>query len=55
MRMQVFLASGERTYTVGEGDVIDNTYRIDQIAPSQMSFTYLPLGQRQQLAVGDAL
>lgn len=51
---QIFLGQGERTYIVKEADVIDDRYRVDSIRPPAMTFTYLPLLQRQTLTIGEA-
>ena len=52
-RWEIYLSRGEQTLIVREKDVIDNTYRIDSIAPPTLMLTYLPLNQSQQLAVGN--
>ena len=49
---EVFLSRGEQSFVAKEGSVIDNTYRIDKIAPPNLSLTYLPLGQSQNLSIG---
>ncbi len=49
---EVFLARGEKTYLVRKQDVIDGTYRVDAIAPPNLTLTYLPLNQVQQLNIG---
>lgn len=49
---QIYLARGERTYLVNDGDTIDGTYRVDAIRPPVLTLTYLPLEQRQQLNIG---
>lgn len=49
---QIYLARGERTYLVNDGDTIDGTYRVDEIRPPVLTLTYLPLEQRQQLNIG---
>jgi hypothetical protein len=49
---EVFLARGEQSFVVREGAVIENTYRIDKIAPPNLSLTYLPLGHTQNLSIG---
>jgi hypothetical protein len=53
-RTTVFLVQGERNLIVRAGDTIDGTYRVDGIGEHDMTLTYLPLGQRQQLALGGA-
>jgi hypothetical protein len=50
--MQVVLARDDRIFTVREGDTLDNVYRIESITPDAVTFVYLPLNERQQLAVG---
>lgn len=49
---QIYLARGERTYLVNDGDTIDGIYRVDAIRPPVLTLTYLPLEQRQQLNIG---
>ena len=50
--MQVVLARDDRVFTVREGETLDNVYRIESITPDAVTFVYLPLEERQQLAVG---
>jgi hypothetical protein len=52
-RWEVFLATRERTYVVRESDTIERAYRVESIAPPALVLTYLPLGERQTLAIGD--
>jgi len=54
-RLLVFLVRGERIFTVGEGDVIENAYKVKAITDTQMTFVYLPLNLDQTLAVGSKL
>ncbi|TFW11370.1 hypothetical protein E4L96_21845 [Massilia arenosa] len=49
---EVYLTQGERVMLVKQGDVLDNTWRVDSIAPPNMTLTYLPLNQVQQLNIG---
>ncbi|MFZ3018020.1 MAG: hypothetical protein WA056_06150 [Gallionella sp.] len=49
------LIKGERMYTVAEGDVIDDTYRVERVAPGVVELTYLPLNIKQTLSTGEAL
>ncbi|MDO8990572.1 MAG: hypothetical protein Q7U91_13180 [Sideroxyarcus sp.] len=49
------LTRGERMYTVAEGDVIDNTYRIERVTSTMVEMTYMPLNIRQTLGTGEAL
>lgn len=52
--LQVFLQSGEKLYVVRQGDVIDDTYRLDRVSATELSLVYLPLHQPQTLSVGSA-
>jgi hypothetical protein len=47
--LKVFVAKGESSYTLAVADVIDNTYRLEEIADDALEFTYLPLNIRQTL------
>lgn len=51
---RVFLQSGEKLYVVRKGDVIDETYRIEQISATELSLVYLPMHLAQTLSVGSA-
>lgn len=51
---QVFLQSGEKLYVVRQGDVIDQTYRLDRVSATELNLVYLPLHQSQTLSVGSA-
>lgn len=48
----VFLTRQERNYAVRSGDKLDNTYQVDDIKPSVMLLTYLPLNLQQSLTIG---
>ncbi|HEX9721465.1 MAG TPA: hypothetical protein VGA59_17240 [Ramlibacter sp.] len=48
----IVLVKGERIYTVSEGDVIDQTYRVERLAGGQLELTYLPLGIKQTISAG---
>lgn len=50
----VFLTHQDRNLAVRTGDVINGTYRVDEINPPTMTFTYLPLNMPQQLEIGRA-
>jgi hypothetical protein len=49
--MEVVLANGERVSTVREGDVLDETYRVQSITPDSVTLVYLPLNMPQQIQV----
>jgi hypothetical protein len=48
----ILLIRGERIYTVSEGEVIDNTYRVGPLAGGQLELTYLPLNIKQTISAG---
>ncbi len=50
----VFLAKQDHNYMVKQGETIDGAYRIDEIRGGTMTLTYLPLDQKQTLAIGAA-
>ncbi len=50
----VFLSQGDRNLVVREGETIDSTYRVERIAESAITLTYLPLNQRQTIVTGGA-
>ena len=52
--LQIFLQSGEKLYVVRKGDVIDSTYRLDNVSANELDLVYLPLHQSQTLSVGSA-
>jgi len=47
----VMLARNEQIYTVSEGDVIDETYRVEHIADGSVALVYLPLGTIQSISM----
>ncbi|HLP97444.1 MAG TPA: hypothetical protein VK149_03255 [Sideroxyarcus sp.] len=51
----VILTKGEQLYTVAEGEVIENTYRVERVTAAAVELTYLPLNIRQTLSTGEAL
>lgn len=48
----ILLIRGERIYTVSEGEVIDNTYRVGRLSGGQLELTYLPLDIKQTISAG---
>lgn len=52
---QAILLKGERMYIVAEGDVIEDTYRVEHLTPGMVELTYLPLDIKQSLSTGEAL
>lgn len=51
---EVYFTRGELTFIAREGAVLEGTYRIEKIEPPTVTVTYLPLGQVQTLAIGEA-
>jgi hypothetical protein len=51
----VFLARGDRIITAKQGDTIEGVYRVDAISETQVSLTYVPLNEKQTLAVVSSL
>ena len=51
---EVFVGRGAETLIVRENDLVDGTYRIETIHPPLLSLVYLPLNERQTLAIGPA-
>ncbi|MDO8439509.1 MAG: hypothetical protein Q7S67_04650 [Telluria sp.] len=49
---EVYLARGNKTFVVRNNMVIDGMYRVDAIVPPNLTLTYLPLNQVQQLNIG---
>jgi hypothetical protein len=50
---EVYLGQGEKTFVVREGQVLEGQYRVESIKPPQMGLMYLPLGQAQNLSIGE--
>ena len=48
----ILLVKDDRIYTVSEGDVIENTYRVERLAGGQLELTYLPLSIKQTISAG---
>lgn len=48
-----FLQAGERNVVARPGDTLEERYRFDGVVQGSLQFTYLPLNQKQTLAVGD--
>jgi hypothetical protein len=53
-RTTVFLVQQGRNQFVRLGDLIEKTWRVDDISATSMTLTYLPLNERQSLALGAA-
>lgn len=51
-KVTAFLSRGENTYVVRAGDTLDGAYRVERLDERVIVFKYMPLGQRQELALG---
>jgi hypothetical protein len=51
-RTTVFLAQGDRNLMVQVGDVIDNTYKVEEIGATLLVLTYLPQNLQQTMSIG---
>lgn len=51
-KLVLYLAKGDVAYTVGEGDVIDATYRVAAITDTELTLIYIPLNIKQILIIG---
>jgi hypothetical protein len=50
-KLAVFLAQGSENISAAQGQVINQTYRVDQIGENMVVFTYLPSGAQQFLSI----
>lgn len=48
-----FVSQGERSHVLHAGDTLPG-YRVDSITPTDMTFVYLPLNEKQRLTFGSA-
>jgi hypothetical protein len=53
-RTTVFLSRQDSNQLVHLGDVVDKTWRVDDISATSMKLTYLPLNESQTLSLGAA-
>ena len=52
-RLVIYLAQGDKVHSVGVGDAVENSYKVDSIEGGIMTLTYLPLNIKQTLSLGD--
>jgi hypothetical protein len=52
-QQQAFIQQGDALTVVQKGDTVAGNYRVDEITPDRVVFTYLPLGQKQSLLLLD--
>jgi hypothetical protein len=49
-RLSVFLTRGDDTFTVHQGETLEQ-YRVDKVADASISFTHVPTGARKVLSI----
>lgn len=49
----ILLVRSERIYTVSEGEVLENTYRVERLMRGWLEMTYLPLNIKQTIGTGE--
>lgn len=49
-KLTIFLARGDQALEVRQGTVIDKDYRVESVTEGQITFVYVPLNMKQQLA-----
>jgi hypothetical protein len=54
-QLSVFLANGDSVITAKQGDTIDGVYRVESVGEHEIALMYLPLKQRQTIAVVSSL
>lgn len=52
---EVYLARGDQTYIATQGGEVAGDYRVESISPTQITFIYLPLNEKQTLQTGASL
>lgn len=50
----VFLQRGDESLMVSRGDTLQGAYFVEEVQPTALVLTYLPLNQRQVLSIGEA-
>lgn len=52
-QQQAFIQHGDALTIIQKGDTVAGNYRVDDITADRVTFTYLPLGQKQSLLLLD--
>ena len=47
----LFLGRDKRTLVVRRGDLIESSYRVEEVTPRRATFVFLPLDERQHLTL----
>ena len=48
----LFVSEGGQNFSLKPGEAVNDTYRLESLNESQAVFVYVPLGERQVLAIG---
>ncbi|MEM5434342.1 hypothetical protein [Paraburkholderia diazotrophica] len=51
LKPRVFLSSGDQLLIVSQGEIVDGQYRVESISDGDVVLTYLPLNQKQVIAI----
>jgi len=54
-QLVVFLDNNSRPVPIKGGEVLDGQWRVEEITPRMVRFTYIPLAQTATLNIGEAL
>jgi hypothetical protein len=52
---ELFLSKGDVVFPVVKGETLDGAYRVESIAPDEITLLYIPLGTRERIPVLSAL
>jgi hypothetical protein len=52
-KVAYFLQYQQRNLVLQPGDIVDQTWKLEQVSAGQLTFVYLPLNQKQSLAAGE--
>jgi nucleoid-associated protein YgaU len=50
-KLRIFLANGEALHTVQSGETLENLYKVELVSEEMVTFTFIPLGTSQTLAI----
>ena len=50
-KLRVFLSKEGHLYTVAAGQTLENLYKVERVSEEAVTFTYLPMGTSQTLAI----
>lgn len=53
-RQKVVLVQGDQMHIIAKGQQFGGSYRLEEVGTNELVLTYLPLGARQSLSMGDS-